>query len=93
MTVDVEKTKLEQPNPHSQLIHFIVEVDGTKKPVTIDHSPATGAEIRAKAGAQPTDDLTRLIHNKPSGGNIAPTEMVPVANGDQFLALPTGTVS
>src|SRR5690349_2029802 len=93
MTVDTEKTKPETPHPHTEQIHIVVEVDGKKKPATLDHSPASGAEIRAAGGAQPTDDLTRLVHNKPSGGNIAPTDLVPVENGDQFIALPTGTVS
>lgn len=74
-------------------IHVTVEVDGKNKPVVFDHSPVTGAEIRAKAGAPPTDDLTRLEHGKPSGGNIAPGDQVEIRNGDRFIALPTGTVS
>jgi hypothetical protein len=48
---------------------------------------------RQKAGAPATDDLSRLIHGKPSGGNIAPEDKVGIKSGDQFIALPTGTVS
>jgi len=80
-----------QPGPH--LIHIGVEVDGKNKPVTFDHSRVTGGEIRAAAGAPQTDDLARLIHGKPSGGNIAVTDEVALENGDRFIALPTGTVS
>lgn len=79
------------PTPHQ--IHITVEVDGKNKAVTFDRSPVTGAEIRAKSGAPPTDDLTRLEHGKPSGGNIAPTDSVEIRNGDRYIALPTGTVS
>lgn len=91
MDKSVEHEK--QPAPHPHLIHVVVEVDGKKKPVTFDHSPVTGVEIRDKAGALATDDLARLIHGKPSGGNIAPDDKVEIESGDQFIALPTGTVS
>ena len=40
-----------------------------------------------------TDDLTRLEHGKPSGGNIGLDDLVPIKDGDHFIALPTGTVS
>jgi hypothetical protein len=40
-----------------------------------------------------TDDLTRLIHGKPSGGNIGLDERIDIHDGDHFIALPTGTVS
>lgn len=91
MDQSVETDKHPKPQPH--LIHIVVEVDGKKRPVAFDHSPVTGAEIRAKAGAQSTDNLARLIHGKPSGGNIAPEDMVEIRSGDHFIALPTGTVS
>ena len=83
----------QQPQPHPHLIHIIVEVDGKKKPATFDHTPVTGSDIRAKGGAPATDDLARLVHGKPSGGNIAPEDRVEIKSGDQFIALPTGTVS
>jgi hypothetical protein len=82
-----------QPHPHPQQIHILVEVDGKNKPVTFDHTPVTGREIREKAGAPLTDDLTRLVHGKPSGGNIGLDDKVPIDNDDQFIALPAGTVS
>lgn len=91
MDTSTEQTKDAHPTPHT--IHIGVEVDGTNKPVTFDHTPVTGGEIRTKAGAPATDDLTRLIHGKPSGGNIAVNDTVEIQNGDRFLALPTGTVS
>lgn len=93
--MDTEKnTQAAHDNrPDAHDIHIIVEVDGKNRPVIFDHSPVTGAEIRTKAGAAPTDDLTRLEHGKPSGGNIAPGDPVEIRNGDRFIALPTGTVS
>ncbi len=93
--VAVEILPMPQPeaevNPH--VIHIVVEVDGAGKPVTFDHSPVLGREIRERAAAPVTDDLTRIIHGKPSGGNIGLSDKVEIANGDHFLALPTGTVS
>lgn len=83
----------EQPQAHPHLIHIVVEVDGKNKPVTFNHSPVTGREIREKAGAPSTDDLTRLVHGKPSGGNIGLDDKVEIRDGDHFVALPTGTVS
>jgi len=74
-------------------IHIGVEVDGKNKPVEFTSSPVTGRQIREKAGAPLSDDLARLIHNKPSGGNINLDDVVPIADGDRFIALPTGTVS
>jgi hypothetical protein len=81
------------PEPHPHIIHIVVEVDGKNKAVSLDHSPATGREIREKAGAPSTDDLTRLVHGKPSGGNIGLDDKVEIHDGDHFVALPTGTVS
>lgn len=83
----------EHPQPHPHLIHIVVEVDGKNKPVTFDHTPVTGGEIREQAGAPPTDDLSRLVHGKPTGGNIGVTDKVDIENGAHFVALPTGTVS
>lgn len=76
-----------------RVITIVVEVDGRKKPVQFDSSPVTGREIRERAGAPLTDDLTRLVHGKPSGGNIGLDDRVEIEPGDQFIALPTGTVS
>jgi hypothetical protein len=74
-------------------INITVEVNGKNKHVQFDHSPVTGREIRDSAGVSASDDLTRLIHGKPSGGNIGPDDVVEIKNGDHFIALPTGTVS
>lgn len=76
-----------------RVITIVVEVDGRKKSVRFDSSPVTGREIRERAGAPVTDDLTRLVHGKPSGGNIGLEDRVEIKTGDQFIALPTGTVS
>lgn len=84
---------MQQTSPHVHETHIVVEVDGANKPVVFDHSPATGRQIREKAGAPLTDDLTRLVHGKPSGGNIGLDEPVEIKDGDHFVALPTGKVS
>ena len=75
------------------VINIVVEVDGKNKHVQFDSSPVTGRAIRERAGAPLTDDLTRLEHGKPSGGNIGLDDLVPIKDGDHFIALPTGTVS
>jgi hypothetical protein len=75
------------------VINIVVEVDGRNKHVQFDSSPVTGHAIRERAGAPLTDDLTRLEHGKPSGGNIGLDDLVPIKDGDHFIALPTGTVS
>jgi Multiubiquitin len=80
-----------QPSAH--LVNIIVEVNGKNKHVQFDKPIVTGREIRDAAGASPSDDLTRLVHGKPSGGNIGPDDSVEIKNGDHFIALPTGTVS
>jgi hypothetical protein len=74
-------------------ITIIVEVNGKEKEVKFDHSPVTGAEIREKAGVPPADDLTHLLHGKPTGGNIAPGDLVEIKDGEHFLAAPSGVVS
>jgi hypothetical protein len=88
-----EHTPTAQVHPSAGIVNVIVEVNGKNKHVQFDHSPVTGREIRDAAGAPPSDDLTRLIHGKPSGGNIGPDDVVEIKNGDHFIALPTGTVS
>ena len=75
------------------VINIVVEVDGKNKHVQFDSSPVTGRAIRERAGAPLTDDLTRLEHGKPSGDNIGLDDLVPIKDGDHFIALPTGTVS
>ena len=61
------------------VINIVVEVDGKNKHVQFDSSPVTGRAIRERAGAPLTDDLTRLEHGKPSGGNIGLDDLVPIA--------------
>jgi hypothetical protein len=78
---------------HKHTITIFVEVNGKDKEIEFDHSPVTGAEIRAKAGVPNSDDLTRLAHGKPIGGNITPTDRVEIKDGEHFLAAPTGVVS
>jgi len=78
---------------HTHTIHIFVEVNGKDKKIEFDHSPVTGAEIRSKAGVPNSDDLTRLAHGKPVGGNITPTDRVEIKEGEHFLAAPTGVVS
>lgn len=79
--------------PHPQPINIIVEVNGRNQHLQFESSPVTGRQIREAAGAPLTDDLTRLVHGKPSGGNIGLDDLVDIHNGDHFIALPTGTVS
>lgn len=78
---------------HPEPINILVEVNGRNQHVRFESSPVTGRQIREAAGAPLTDDLTRLIHGKPSGGNIGLDDSVDIHNGDHFIALPTGTVS
>lgn len=82
-----------RPGVHPHPINIVVEVNGRNKHVRLDFSPVTGRQIREVAGVPLTDDLTRLIHGKPSGGNIGLDDSVEIHNGDHFIALPTGTVS
>lgn len=81
------------PAVPKHVLNIVVEVDGKNKHVQFDSSPVTGRAIRERAGAPLTDDLTRLEHGKPSGGNIGLDDLVPIKDGDHFIALPTGTVS
>ena len=80
-------------DPHPRVVHVVVEVDGKNRPVSFDHTPVSGREIRETAGAPTTDDLTRLVHGKPSGGNIGLDDKVEIREGDHFIAIATGTVS
>jgi hypothetical protein len=75
------------------VINIVVEVDGRNRHVKFDSSPVSGRAIREQAGAPLSDDLTRLVHGKPSGGNIGLDDLVEIKDGDHFIALPTGTVS
>lgn len=86
---------VEESHPASlpRHIHILVEVNGRNHSVQFESSPVTGRQIREAAGVPLTDDLTRLIHGKPSGGNIGLDDFVDIHNGDHFIALPTGTVS
>lgn len=74
-------------------ITIFVEVNGKDKEVKFEHSPVTGAEIRSKAVVPASDDLTRLVDGKPTGGNITPTDRVEIKDGEHFLAAPSGVVS
>jgi hypothetical protein len=82
-----------EPQARHHTITIIVEVNGKDKEVKFDHSPVTGAEIRSKAGVPASDDLTRLVDGKPTGGNITPTDRVEIKDGEHFLAAPSGVVS
>jgi hypothetical protein len=75
------------------VINIVVEVDGRNKHVQFDSPLVTGRAIREGAGAPLSDDLTRLVHGKPSGGNIGLDDPVEIKDGDHFIALPTGIVS
>lgn len=83
----------DHPGVHPQPINIVVEVNGRNHHVRFESSPVMGRQIREAAGVPLTDDLTRLIHGKPSGGNIGLDDPVDIQDGDHFIALPTGTVS
>lgn len=83
----------EQEVTKDKHVRITVEVDGKDKHIIFESSRVTGREIRNKAGAPLSDDLVRLIHGKPSGGNIGLDESAEIHDDDRFLALPTGTVS
>ena len=80
-------------NVHPRHIHIFVEVNGRNKRLQFDTTPVTGRQLREAASVPLTDDLTRLKHGKPTGGNIGLDELVDIHSGDHFIALPTGTVS
>jgi len=73
--------------------HIPADVDGRHVPVTFDHSPVTGREIREQAGAPLTDDLARVKHGKPLPENIGLEDTVELEEGEHFLALPSGRAS
>lgn len=78
---------------HPRVIKIIVEVDGLDKGVEFTKHVVTGREIRVGAGAPTTDDLTRIVHEQPVGGNIGLDQRVRIHNLEHFLACPRGTVS
>ena len=86
-------TQMNVPHPDPHDVHIVVEIDGKIQSISFDHSAVTGRAIREKAGAPFADDMTRIVHGKPSGGNIGLDEKVEIHNGDRFIALPTGTVN
>ncbi|MGO9292257.1 MAG: hypothetical protein ACLQIJ_26305 [Polyangia bacterium] len=73
------RTNVPHSEPHD--VHIVAEIDGKNKSISFDHSSVTGRAIREKAGAPFTDDLTCLVHGKPSGGNIGLDEKVEVLEG------------
>jgi hypothetical protein len=79
--------------PSARPINVIVEVNGRNEHLQFEVSPVSGRQIREAAGVPLTDDLTRLIHGEPSGGNIGLDDLTDIQNGDHFISLPTGTVS
>lgn len=95
MTTEVSQSADSQAFAHEKhhTITISVEVNGKDKEVKFERSVVTGAEIRSKAGVPPSDDLTRLHHGKPTGGNIGPDESVEIKNDEHFLAAPNGVVS
>src|SRR5262249_32256697 len=54
-------------------------------------SPVSGRAIREQAGAPLPDDLTRLVHGKPSGGGTAPRATSGIKGGDPIISPPPGT--
>jgi hypothetical protein len=74
-------------------IPIVVEVDGQDKHVKFEDHLVTGRQIRERAGAPLTYDLTKLDHSKPVGGNIGLDQTVRIHPQEHFLALPAGKVS
>jgi hypothetical protein len=83
----------EHEEHHDHHIQIVVEVNGRDVHVEFDHDTATGREIRERAGAPPSDDLVRLVHHKPDGGNIGLDDTVTIKAGDHFQTSPSGSVS
>jgi hypothetical protein len=81
------------PHPHPQPINIVVEVDGKNKHAQFETAVVTGRQILEKVGAPLGDDLTRVIHGKPTGGTIGLDDRVEIRDGDHFVALPSGKVS
>jgi hypothetical protein len=93
MTEVATATQQSKTEDHHKHFNIIVEVDGKNVHIEFDGSPVTGQAIREKAGAPLSDDLVRLEHGKPVGGNIGLHDKVDLKEGEHFQALPTGTAS
>jgi hypothetical protein len=79
--------------PTHKTYHIQVDVDGKNVPVTFDHSPVTGRDIREQAGAPLADDLARIEHGKVVPQNIGLNDSVDLKEGEHFQALPSGKAS
>jgi len=89
----MQEIETESANEKKVVVNIVVEVHAKNVHVQFHSTRVTGRQIRAEAGASVTDDLTRLEHGKPVGGNIGLDDVVEIHDGEHFLALPTGTVS
>ena len=78
--------------PKVRTIHIFVEFSKTDhRKVEFDTDHVTGAQIKARAGAQPNSDLGRRVHGKIEF--VADDQLIEIKDGDHFVILPAGTIS
>ena len=75
-----------------KVVHVFVEVDKNKSiKVEFTSDSVTGLQIKQAAGVPPDWDLGRKSGQKLE--HIANDQQIPIKNGEQFVALPPGTIS
>ena len=73
-------------------IHIFVELNkNDKKKVEFDSDHVTGLQIKERAGVSAEYDLARRHGQKLE--LVTNEQTVEIKNGDQFVALPPGTIS
>jgi hypothetical protein len=74
------------------MTHIFVEITKTdKRKVEFDKDTVTGEEIKLAAGVPLDSDLAQRVHGKLE--LVTNDKTVAIKNGDQFVALPPGTIS
>jgi hypothetical protein len=72
--------------------HVFVEITKTdKRKVEFEKDTVTGEEIKLAAGVPLDSDLAQRVHGKLE--LVTNDKTVAIKNGDQFVALPPGTIS
>jgi hypothetical protein len=72
--------------------HIFVEITKTdKRKVEFEKDEVTGEEIKNGAGIPLDSDLAQKVHGRLE--LVTNDKMVAIKNGDQFVALPPGTIS
>ncbi len=76
----------------SSAVHIFVELDrNDRRKVEFDTDHVTGRQIKEKAGVPLDDDLARRQGQKLE--LVTNDELITIKDGEQFVALPPGTIS